>query len=119
MIIVAATLDFADQEARDAVVAACAPVQLATRFDEPGCQAYCFAADPCVPNRIQVHECWDDEASLVAHFKHQNYADMVTVLRTQGITAAWNQMYLVARNEPVYSPTGAPREKFFVDEPQS
>ena len=45
MIIVAATLDFADREARDKAVTITAPIQWATRVEEAGCQASCFAAD--------------------------------------------------------------------------
>lgn len=118
-IIIAAQLDFADQAARDEAVRASAPVQLATRVDEAGCQAYCFAADPSVPTRIQVYELWDDEPSLVAHFRHENYAEMRRVLGAAGIVGSWNQMYLVARNEPVYGPGGTTRDRFFVDEPAS
>jgi quinol monooxygenase YgiN len=117
VIIIAATLDFADQDSRDDAVTASAPVQWATRVEEPGCHAYCFAADPSVPTRIQVYELWEDEASLAAHFKHPNYDAMVGVLRSRGITATWNRMYLVAKDEPVYGPNGERREQFFV-EPQ-
>ena len=56
MIIISATLDFATQADRDRAVANTTAVQAATRNDEPGCHAYCFAADPAVPNRIQVYE---------------------------------------------------------------
>lgn len=115
MIIVAATLDYADQDARDAAVAASAPVQWATRVEEAGCHAYCFAADPCVPTRIQVYELWEDEASLAAHFVHPNYDQMRTLLGRFGITAAWNRMYEVGRNEPVYGEGGTIRSRFFVD----
>ena len=116
-IIIAAQLDFADQAARDEAVRLSAPVQYATRVDEPGCHAYCFAADPSVPSRIQVYELWEDEASLVAHFKHANYDAMRALLGSMGITGSWNQMYLVTRNEPVYAPGGHTRERFFVDDP--
>jgi quinol monooxygenase YgiN len=115
MIIVSATLDFADQAGRDDVVQRSAPVQAATRDDEPGCRAYCFAADPVVSNRIQVFELWDDDASLAAHFKHQNYWDMVNVIRSVGLTSTTNRMYLVAKDEPVYGPNGEQRERFFTD----
>jgi len=115
MIVVAATLDFADREARDAAVAATAPIQWATRTEEPGCRAYCFAADPCVETRIQVHELWDDEASLAAHFRHPTYDAMRTELRRHGIVAATNRMFLVARDEPVYGPAGEIRDRFFTD----
>jgi len=113
MIIISATLDFATQAHRDRAVEDSAPVQQATRDEEPGCQAYCFAADPCVPTRIQVYELWDDEPTLVAHFKHQNYEDMKTVLNRQGIVDTANQMYLISAHEPVYDEQGLPRESFF------
>jgi quinol monooxygenase YgiN len=116
MIVVGATLDFADEAARDAAVAASAPIQKATRDEEPGCHFYCFAADPCVPTRIQVYELWEDEASLAAHFVHPNYDAMRAKLRTFGITAAWNRMYLTTKDEPVYGPNAAIRTKFFVDD---
>ena len=116
-IIIAAQLDFADQASRDEAVRLSAPVQYATRVDEAGCHAYCFAADPSVPTRIQVYELWEDDASLAAHFKHANYDAMRKLLGSMGITGSWNQMYLVARNEPVYGPGGATRERFFVDDP--
>ncbi len=115
MIIVAATLDYADQTSRDAAVVASAPVQWATRVEEAGCHAYCFAADPCVPTRIQVYELWEDEASLAAHFVHPNYDQMRKLLGSFGITAAWNRMYEVGRNEPVYGEGGTVRSRFFVD----
>ena len=43
MIIITATLSFETQEDRDVTVAKTAAVQAATRNDEPGCLAYCFA----------------------------------------------------------------------------
>ncbi len=115
MIIISATLDFATQADRDRAVANTTAVQAATRNDEPGCHAYCFAADPGLPNRIQVYELWEDEPSLAAHFKHKNYEDMKVVLSEVGITDTENQMYLISAHEPVYGPNGEPREKFFVD----
>ena len=116
MIVIGATLDFADQAARDAAVDASRPVQKATRDDEPGCHVYCFAADPCVPTRIQVYELWEDEPSLAAHFVHRNYLAMRDVLMTFRPTGAWNRMYLVERSEPVYGPNNAVRSRFFVDD---
>jgi quinol monooxygenase YgiN len=115
MIIVVATIDFADQSARDAAVEASKPVQWATRTEEPGCHAYCFAADPCVDNRVQVYELWEDEASLAAHFRHPNYHAMREVLRSKGIVATANRMYLTVKDEPVYGPNGQIRDRFFVD----
>ena len=113
MIIIAAQIDFASQAERDRAVLESAPVQQATRDDERGCHAYCFAPDPCVPNRIQVYELWADGPALAAHFKHKNYEDMKTLLGKHGITNNWNRMYLVSDDEPVYDSQGLPRETFF------
>ena len=113
MIIVSATLDFASEADRDRAVALTSPVQAATRNEEAGCHAYCFAADPAVPTRIQVYELWEDEPSLVAHFKHANYEAMKDALGGVGIVDTENQMYLIERHEPVYDAQGMPRETFF------
>ncbi len=89
-VIVAATLDFATETDRDLAVRLTTPVQMATRTEEAGCHAYCFAADPAVPTRIQVHELWEDAAFLAAHFKHPCYLKMVEVLRSVGLVDTWN-----------------------------
>lgn len=112
-VVIAATLDFATQAKRDEAVRLTTPVQLATRTEEAGCHAYCFAADPAVPTRIQVYELWEDEASIAAHFKHKYYEQMKSILGGVGIVGTWNQMYQVARHEPVYDAAGNAREKFF------
>ena len=115
MIIISAELHFATEADRDRAVALTAPVQLATRNEEAGCHAYCFAADPSVPNRIQVYELWEDGKSLAAHFKHANYEAMKEVLGSVGITGTTNQMYLIDKHEPVYDEQGNAREVFFGD----
>lgn len=113
MIIISAILDFASEADRDRAVELSTPVQKATRDDEPGCHAYCFAPDPVVPNRIQVYELWEDGPSLAAHFKHPNYDAMRDLLREVGITHTENQMYLIDAHEPVYDADGGARETFF------
>ncbi|MCC5873490.1 MAG: antibiotic biosynthesis monooxygenase [Gammaproteobacteria bacterium] len=113
MIIISATLDFASEADRDRAVELTTPIQAATRDEEPGCQAYCFAPDPVVKNRIQVYELWDDGPTLAAHFKHANYEAMKVALQKVGITGTENQMYLIDAHEPVYSANGEPRETFF------
>ena len=55
MIIVAGHLDYADREARDAILAEGAPLQQATRDEEPGCEAYCFSADPPLFTSVRVY----------------------------------------------------------------
>jgi quinol monooxygenase YgiN len=112
-VVVAATLDFDSQEKRDEAVRLTTPVQLGTRNEEAGCHAYCFAADPAVPNRIQVYELWEDSASLAAHFNHPYYAKMVQILRSVGIADTWNQAYEVGRHASVYGPNGGANPEFF------
>lgn len=115
MIVVVAALGFDDQRDRDRAIEATARVQLATRLEEAGCRDYCFAPDPAVPTRIQVYELWEDGDSLVAHFRHPNYAKMVELLRDANVRESVNQAYLVERGEPVYGPNGERKEAFFVD----
>ena len=112
-IIIAATLDFATEAKRDEAVRLTTPVQMGTRTEEPGCHAYCFAADPGVPTRIQVYELWEDDASVHAHFQHPYYEKMKEILGGVGIVGTWNQMYQVGRQESVYNEQGVAREQFF------
>lgn len=113
MIIVAGTISFASQVARDGAVAASADLQRATREQEPGCLAYCFAADPAEPTTVQVYELWTDEASLAAHFEHPNYTSMRAMLRTfPRAGASSTAKYRCDISEPVYDANGVPRSGF-------
>jgi quinol monooxygenase YgiN len=112
MIIIAGQIDLEDPARRDEVVAGSARFQLATRQDEPGCLAYCFAADPVVEGRIQVYELWSDEESLAAHFTHPNYLDMRDYLRTAGLKSADNRKYRCDLVKPVYDHERVPRADF-------
>ncbi|MEM7018713.1 MAG: antibiotic biosynthesis monooxygenase [Pseudomonadota bacterium] len=113
MIIIAGYIDLADANKMAEALERAKPLQQATRDDEPGCQAYVFSEDPCVPGRIVVYELWDDEASLAAHFKHQNYFNMGAMLADVGIAAADNNKYRCDFKEPVYDETRTPRADFF------
>lgn len=114
MIIVTAKLVFASQPDRDKAVELSIPFQRATRDQEAGCHAYCFAADPCEPHVIQVYELWEDSDSLVAHFEHENYQAMVDMLSQVGFVESINRAYLTERNEPVYGPDFEKKTAFFV-----
>ena len=87
MIIIAGTIDLADPAKRDEAIERAKPLQQATRDEEPGCHAYVFSVDPCVPGRIAVYELWKDETSLAAHFKHRNYFNMRDMLGSVGLAA--------------------------------
>jgi quinol monooxygenase YgiN len=114
-VIIHAFIEFADEATRDEAVRLTAPIELRTRTEEAGCLAYCFAADPCVPNRVAIHELWEDHASLHAHFVHPCYEQMREVLVALKPTAIWNRMYEVGRDSPVYLEGGGIRSRFFED----
>ncbi len=103
LIAVEAAITVADPAGRDALVAASAPVQAATRNDEPGCLVYCFAADPVRADLIQVYELWADEASLAAHFDHPNYAAMREMLNAAGLASAVSRKHRIDATAPVYN----------------
>ena len=112
MIIIAGTIEV-DADKRDPCVVASTPIQQATRDDEPGCLAYCFSADPAVPERIQVYELWTDQESLAAHFAHPNYFAMRKMFADYGPLKAHNLKYRIDASEPVYDPSHTPRADFF------
>ena len=113
MIIIAGHLEFADQSDRDAVLAAGADLQEASRADEPGCSAYCFSADPTSETRVQVYELWDDQPSLAAHFEHPNYQRMREVFALFPRTGGEIKKYRCDLSEPVYDETRTVRADFF------
>lgn len=103
MIIITATLSFETAADRDRAVALTTEVQKATRDDEPGCLAYCFAADPVEPTHVQVYELWTDVENLAKHFDHPNYARMVDVLHhCGGFVSSENRLYAAEDRGPVY-----------------
>ena len=111
MIIIAGTADFESEEARDDAVAGSIPFQAATRDDEPGCLAYCFGADPVVPTRMQIYELWEDAESVEAHFRHQNYFDMLAHLRPR-LTGTDHAKYRIDAVAPVYNEELVPNADF-------
>ncbi|MCR9279078.1 MAG: antibiotic biosynthesis monooxygenase [Pseudomonadaceae bacterium] len=113
MIIVTATIEYANQAARDGAVEAGQSYQQATRDDEPGCIAYCFAADPCSPTRVQVYEAWEDGPSLALHLKHDNYFNMRDTLGKFEMVSAESAAHNVSESTTVYDETGVPRTEFF------
>lgn len=104
LIAIEASITLNDASVRDAAVAESARFQKATRDEEPGCLVYCFAADPCVPDHIQVYELWADEASLAAHFDHPNYHNMRDMLGRYGLKSAVSRKLRIDKTAPVYGP---------------
>ncbi len=115
LIIIAGTIDLADPSRREEAMRTASGLQKKTRDEEPGCLAYVFSADPCVAGRICVHELWQDEASLAAHFRHPNYLNMRDALGKIGLRGADNKKYRVDFSEPVYDSTFTPRADFFTE----
>jgi len=113
MIIVVAKIIFNSRVERDRAIKLSAPIQKATRDEEPGCLDYCFAADPCKGTVMQVYELWQDSDSLAAHFDHPNYQRMVELLGGCGFVDSINRAYLTERDEPVYGEGGAKKTAFF------
>jgi quinol monooxygenase YgiN len=103
LIAVEAAIRVADPARRDAIVQRSAPIQAATRNDEPGCLVYSFAADAVEPDLIQVYELWEDEASLAAHFEHPNYTAMREMLNGAGLASAVSRKLRIDAMAPVYN----------------
>jgi len=112
LIVVEAAIVVADPSGRDALVAASAPLQAATRNEEPGCLVYSFCADPVCADLIQVYELWTDEDSLAAHFEHPNYHALRTLLNGAGLSSAVSRKHRVDATAPVYGPDRRPTAKF-------
>ena len=108
LIAVEAALVVADQSQRDAIVAASAPIQGATRREEPGCLVYSFAADPVEKDLIQVYELWQDEESLAAHFAHPNYTAMRDLLHAAGLKSTASRKLRIDAVAPVYAADRSP-----------
>lgn len=104
MIIITATLSFETEADRDRAVALTTGIQKATRDDEPGCLAYCFAADPAEATHVQVYELWTDPENLAKHFEHPNYSKMVEALHNcGGFLESENRLYAAEDRGPVYA----------------
>ena len=112
LIAVEAAITIADPSTRAALVARTAPIQQATRDDEPGCLVYCFAEDPCQDDLIQVYELWESEEALAAHFEHQNYFDMRTMLGEGGLTGAVSRKHRIDATASVYNAEHTPTASF-------
>ncbi len=112
-IIIAGYIDLHDPSERAELLVESAPLQLATRNQEPGCQMYVFSADPCREERIEVVEVWDDMESLAAHFDHENYFNMGNLIRSTSGRESDHRKYRCDFNEPVYDDSRRARADFF------
>ena len=112
LIAVEAAIVVADPSTRQALVERSAPVQRATRDDEPGCIVYCFAADPCRDDLIQVYELWESEEALATHLDHPNYHAMREMLNDVGLTSAVSRKHRIDASGPVYDADRRPNASF-------
>lgn len=112
LIAVEAAITVADPSNRQNLIDRSVPIQQATRDDEPGCIVYCFAADPCQDDLIQVYELWESEEALLAHFDHPNYLAMRTMLNDGGLAGAVSRKHRIDASAPVYGPDRTPSAAF-------
>lgn len=112
LIAVEAAITLADPAIRQDVIDRSAPIQKATRDDEPGCIVYCFAADPCQNDLIQVYELWESQETLAAHFDHPNYLAMRTMLGEAGLVSAVSRKHRIDASAPVYGGDHTPSATF-------
>lgn len=111
-IVIAGQIDLESGKNRDKVIDSAKPY-IEASWDEDGCIAYDWTADPFKDNRIHVFEEWADEKSLAAHLVGQPYLDMLGHLQGAGIASTRAQKYRVDLIEPVYDDTGTPRADFY------
>ena len=112
LIAIEASIYLNDPAVRDAAVAESVKYQQATRDDEPGCLVYCFAADPCIADHIQVYELWENAETLAAHFDHPNYHNMRELLGKYGLKSAVSRKHRIDATAPVYGPDMKASAKF-------
>ncbi len=105
-----------DPASRDELVSRSIPLQRSTREDEPGCEAYVFAADPIVEGRIHVYEQWSTPADLDAHFRHPNFSRMRELLRHYPRLGSETTKLRVDATAPVYGPDKVPSATYWPDE---
>lgn len=113
MIIIGGTIDLSDPSERAGFLERSVEHQLATRNDEPGCVEYVFSADPCLPERIQVSETWENQETLAAHFHHENYRNMGALFGELSGRDSNNNKFRIDVAEEVYDETRTPRADFF------
>ena len=112
LIAVEAAITVADPATRQSLIDRSVPIQQATRDEEAGCIVYCFAADPCRDDLIQVYELWESEEALVAHFAHPNYHAMRTMLNDGGLASAVSRKHRIDASAAVYGPDRKPTAAF-------
>ena len=111
MIIIAGTIDL-EPSKREGALEESRDLVEETR-GQAGCQHYVWAPDLCVAGRIYVYEAWEDEASLLAHFKGPYYKAMLALIGRFGVGKVDVKKFRIDLSEPVYDSSGVPRADFF------
>ena len=112
-IIIAGTIDL-PPEKRDEALEAGKPLMEPVRAWK-GCLDYVWSADPLTPGRIYVFERWETTEDLAAHLEGPHYLAMRNSMGGFGLLGVDVSKFEVARQEPVYDPTGKARADFFTD----
>lgn len=111
MIIVAGWIEI-DPDKVDSALAEADPYIRPVRAWD-GCLDYAWGADVVEPGRINIYECWADEASFAAHLAGENYRNMRDHVGKLGTRAGHVRKYRIDLAEPVYDDSGTPRADFF------
>jgi quinol monooxygenase YgiN len=112
LILVEAAIRLSDPSKRHDVIQLTAPIQQATRDEEPGCLVYCFAEDPCDADLIQVYELWESAEALDVHLDHPNYWKMRETLGAAGIASVVHRKHRIDATAPVYNAEGKATASF-------
>ena len=112
LIVIEAAIRLTDASKRHDLIQQTAPIQQATRDDEPGCLVYCFAEDPCEDDLIQVYELWESEEALDTHLDHPNYWNMRNTLGAGGIAGVVHRKHRVDATAEVYNAEGRANASF-------
>lgn len=110
-VLITGTIDVPPEQ-RGALLEAVRPLVERTRRDEPGCLEYAFTADTVDAGRVVVLERWEDEASLAAHFLHENMAATRRALHEHGSGRSTIAKYRVDAVRPVKDVAGTYRADF-------
>ncbi|HUS42281.1 MAG TPA: antibiotic biosynthesis monooxygenase [Ilumatobacteraceae bacterium] len=112
LIVVEAAIRLTDASKRHDLITQTAPIQQATRDEEPGCLVYCFAEDPCEEDLIQVYELWESEETLEVHLDHPNYWNMRNTLGAGGIADVVHRKHRIDATAAVYNAEGKANASF-------
>lgn len=101
-----------DPDRRQGLLDAVRPLVERTRKEEPGCLEYAFTADTVEDGRVVVLERWADEATLAAHFVHDNMLATKRALHEHGSGRSTIAKYRVDAVQPVKDAAGTYRADF-------